>query len=166
MSSEKAFNVFLVLLLIIGIAFTIFFVSSYLNAKLNSHSVKNSPSSPPIKITYENIEQMLSKNSMIKALPDNSVLLLKFYNFNSGSREFEKSYILKNSGVKEGTIENPDMAILIHSKYIDSLTTSNFCSMIKTAKANGDLGTESPLSTPALLWKFKSMMKYKNCFGM
>ncbi|MDO8517438.1 MAG: hypothetical protein Q7S33_04930 [Nanoarchaeota archaeon] len=126
---------------------------------------------------------------MIQALPDNSALLLKFYNvrnstalisehpknptnnqedfsdFNSGQRQWEKTYAITKGSVKEGNVENPDITILLSSKYLNELTTSNFCSIIKKAKANNDLGIETSLSTPSLLWKFKSMTKYRDCLG-
>ena len=42
----------------------------------------------------------------------------------------------------------------------------DFCNTMKKAKANDDLGYDTKLSSLELAWKFKSMMKYKECFGM
>ncbi|MDO8623683.1 MAG: hypothetical protein Q7R52_05550 [archaeon] len=158
MKREKLLIVFLAVIVIAIV------ISLNINLKSTGKNVSNPGS--PTNITYSNLAQVLSGNSMIKALPDNSNVVLQFYNFNSGSRAIEKSYILKNTGVAEGTVANADLTISISSRYMNGLNTWNFCSMVKTAKKNGDLGTESSLSTPSLLWKFKSMMKYKDCFGM
>jgi len=118
-----------------------------------------------IPVNYTNLASELSKNSMIKTIPDNAVLLLKFYNFNSGEREWEKSYILRKGKVTEGE-EKADITLTLDSKYLKELTNNNFCSIIKLAKKNGDLGFETSLSTTSMLWKFKGMMKYKDCFGI
>ncbi|MDO8517441.1 MAG: hypothetical protein Q7S33_04945 [Nanoarchaeota archaeon] len=173
---KKVFSNKFVLLIIITslIILLAFYISPFVKSTFTANAITpptstpttpSTPSAPPIKITYENFASMLSKNSMIQALPDNSALLLKFYNFNSGQRQWEKTYAITKSSVKEGNVENPDITILLSSKYLNELTTSNFCSIIKKAKANNDLGIETSLSTPSLLWKFKSMTKYKDCLG-
>ena len=57
------------------------------------------------------------------------------------------------------------MIISIHSKYVSE--SYNFCNAIKQANRNGDLSYEvnPDLSKASLLWKYKSMMKYKDCLG-
>lgn len=124
-----------------------------------------SSSAPEVGINYGNIEQIFSGSSMIKDLPKDSVVLLKFYNFDAGQKEWEKSYVMKTGEVKEGYADNADLIVTIHSGYLKQMTNKNFCSMIKTANANGDLGIESELPKVKLLWKFKSMLKYRDCFG-
>lgn len=120
---------------------------------------------PTLKLDYGNLAQAFSGSSMIQDLPENSVVLLRFYNFNSGEREWEKSYIMTKGEVKEGYVDNADLIVFIHSKYLASLTNKNFCATVQAAQRNGDFGTESELSDIKLLWKFKSMLEYRNCFG-
>lgn len=148
--------------------------------KLNTNAISQNPgnqnyqgasgtssylqSSSPTPITYSNLAYVLSRNSMIQALPESSVILLKFYNFNSGERQWEKSYILTKGSVREGTA-NADLIILLHSKYLAELSENNLCNIIQKAKANGDFGTEMQLSTASFMWRYKSMMGYKSCFG-
>jgi hypothetical protein len=127
------------------------------------------PSAPviPLVIDYAKLETILSKNSMINALPEDSKLLLKFYNFNSGERQWEKLFIIQKGIIKETTNPNEvaDIVLLLHSKYIPELTEANFCSIVQKANANKDLGFETALSKVALAWKFKSMYAYRDCFG-
>ncbi len=118
-----------------------------------------------IPLSYENIEGVLSRSSMIIDLPEKSTILLRFYNFNSGQRQWEKSYIITPGSVKEGYLENEDITLTLDSGYLQGLTTGNFCSAIQQAKTNGDLGVYTELSTASLLWKFKSMTKYRECLG-
>jgi hypothetical protein len=114
---------------------------------------------------YSNFEQIVASNQMIKDLPSNALILLRFYNFNTGQRQWENSYVLTKGSAKLGTTAKPDMTIVIASKYLSQVTSSNLCSVIKQADSNGDLGTESGMSTAGLLWKYRSMLKYRDCLG-
>jgi len=54
----------------------------------------------------------------------------------------------------------------MHSKYLNELTDQNLCSIIRKAKSNNDLGIEMHISYAALLWKYRTVLKYKDCFGL
>jgi len=120
---------------------------------------------PEVNINYDNLASALSGSKLIQDLPKDGTIVLRFYNFNSGSREWEKSYILKKGEVVEDYTEDTDMVITLRSDYLGPLTNKNFCSMVQTANQRGDLGLEYQVSKATILWKFKSMMKYGDCFG-
>lgn len=147
------------------IVFLCFFGSA--PSKTTGASSKSVPSIyvTPVNITYANIARVLSANSMVKDLPTSATILLRFYNFNSGTRQWEKSYILKRGDVQEGNTA-ADMTIIISSKYLSELTSSNLCSVLQKAQKNGDFSTESTMSTLSLMWKYRSMMKYRSCLGL
>jgi len=129
----------------------------------------NDPSSSTeYYIGYYNMEDELSKNPMVQALPSNSVLLLKFYNFDSGERTWEKAYIFQRGEVKEteNLDEKADVILALHSKYLQELTNKNFCDVIKKANQNGDLGFDTELPGISLAWEFKSVYSYRDCFGV
>ena len=157
------------------VIFIAFLINSVLIAKTTKTSKDYSPSSKgsatgqqtrsQTVITYESLPSVLSKNSIVRDLPKNAVLLLRFYNFYTGERQWEKSYVLTTGNAKEGIADNADMTIVIHSKYLSRMTPNNFCDIIKNARANNDLGTWTELSKAQLLWKFKSMTKYRDCLG-
>lgn len=121
-----------------------------------------------VKIDYSNLEKELSKNSMIDALPKYSIILLKFYNFDSGERVWEKAYVIERNEVKETSDfnKNAEITISLNSKYLEEMTTSNFCEIAQKANQNGDIGFETKLSTTSLVWKFKSMYQYRSCLGV
>lgn len=121
---------------------------------------------PTIKVNYTNFAEVISGNSIVRDLPADAVLQLKFYNYDSGSQEWEKSFVMKRGLVVDGSVDGADIVLSLNSKYLNELTNKNFCDVIKKANSNGDLGFESSLSTAGLAWKFKSVMKYKDCFGM
>jgi hypothetical protein len=136
-------------------------LGSFLGVKKASDSID----APTIDIDYSNLPQALSSSSIVNELPADASIVLRFYNFNSGEREWEKSYIILKGKVKEGYNADADMIVSLHSKYIEPLTNKNFCSIVKGAQKNGDFGYESKLSDARMLWKYKAMIKYRECFG-
>lgn len=118
-----------------------------------------------IKITKENFPSYLSGQEFVKNLPKNAIINLKLYNFNTGEREWEGSYTLSKASIKEGEDSNADMTIMLSSKYIELANQYDFCSLIKLANQNGDLGYEFHISKASLMWKYSGMMKYKDCLG-
>jgi hypothetical protein len=159
----RIFLVFLVLVLAIVV---FLYVYIFVDFGRDKSSVNNTVNVTVIPVNYTNFATEVSKNYVIEALPEDALILLKFYNFSSGERVWEASYIIKKSSVKEGSVDNPDITLLLSSKYLDGLTNTNFCDIIKTARANGDLGFETDKSSAGLAWEYKSVLKYKSCFGM
>ncbi len=158
-----------IFIFLLSFGLTYYFLSGYISEK-NSKQIENSSQiekrTEPVKINYLNIEKELSKNEVIESLPTDAKMLIRFYNFNSGQRAWEKNYSLTKGNVKEGTIENPDVILNLDSKYLNNLTTQNFCSIIKEAKEINSLSIEIPGSKTSLAWKYSAMYKYKDCFGM
>ena len=160
------FNVRNVLLIFGGVVlvFALFLhygVSS--SSKASSQVVDSSPSFP---INYSNFEPVMSTNPLIKEIPHDSPVLLKFYNFNSGVRVWENSYVLSNEGVVGGSLDDPKLIITLDSKYLSVLNNQNFCSVITAANRNSDLGIESSVSKTSLAWTYKSLVKYRSCLGL
>lgn len=141
----------------------------YINQKENiiRESIEQSKNTGAIKkptITKENFPLYLENSQLVKDLPEDAIISLKFYNFNSGERQWEEAYIITKGKVQKGSSDNPDLEIIIHSKYIPEL--GNLCQAVKNAKANGDLAFWSNINTAKFLWKYRSMLKYKECFGL
>lgn len=118
-----------------------------------------------IALTFENIPQILPLTTIVQDLPGKSEIELQFYNFNSGNREIDKIYTISKSKVEEQSPTNPEIKVNMHTKYIDGLTTENFCSKVQEAKYNGDFSYELNINLAKLSWKYKKMFKYKKCFG-
>jgi len=79
---------------------------------------------------YINLEEILKNNEMIQKLPDDAKILLSFYNFDTGERQWEKSYILTRGDVEQVNIEDYDIKLTMHSKYLTILNDNNLCSII------------------------------------
>jgi len=115
---------------------------------------------------YNNFETLVSKNQMIQALPGNAKIVLSFYKFAGDERIWEKSYLLSKGSVKEGNLEDFDINLIMDSKYITVLNANNFCQIIKTAKQNNDFWSTTAISKTSLVWRYRGVLKYKDCFGL
>lgn len=115
---------------------------------------------------FLNFEGIIAKSPMIADLPDEGVLLLSFYNSDSGEWEWENEYTLKKNSVTIGSTDGYDIKLNLNSRYLSVLEEDNLCNVINLAKNNGDFYSESAISTTSLLWKYKGMLDYKSCLGL
>jgi hypothetical protein len=114
---------------------------------------------------YERFEQIMPQTDLVNALPEGVEIQMSFFNFNSGSREWERDYILSKGNVREGISSNPDMKLILHSRNLPKLQANNVCQIFQQAKAQGDFGSELLISKAKFTWRYKSMMSYKSCLG-
>ena len=91
---------------------------------------------------------------------------ISFYNFYSGEKEWERSYILTKGHAEEGLTDEYDIKLILHSKYLTVLNSNNLCIVIQTAQINGDFSSQTAISKTKLLWKYKGMLEYKDCLGL
>lgn len=155
-----ALKVFLIILFVVIVGFT-----GYLGYSVFFSSSGEVYTGPVIDITYENFEEQMMRQSLVHDIPKEGEILLSFYNFDSGEREIEESYVMTRGKVVKGSGSEPDIEIMMNSKYLDQLTNVNFCSVVPSAKANGDMYTELGLSNTKLSWKYNGMFKYRDCLG-
>lgn len=121
---------------------------------------------PEVKITYENFEEQLTRQSLVQDIPEEGAMVLRFYNYNSGEQAWENSYILRRASVQKGSLNSADITISMHSKYLATLTNKNLCTTIIAAQDNGDVSFDTTLSQTGLAWKYRSMLWYKECLGL
>tara|TARA_Y100000310_G_scaffold264470_1_gene275102 strand:+ start:1023 stop:1538 length:516 start_codon:yes stop_codon:yes gene_type:complete len=121
----------------------------------------------PIDLNEENFGNFLASINLVHELPEEGVILLSLYNFDIGERQFTKKYLLEKAKVSlvNGGGGDVDLEINIHSKYVSIIGQKGFCYGVQSAKNNGDVSFENKISSAGFLWKYKSMMKYKECFG-
>ncbi|MEK6833716.1 MAG: hypothetical protein AABY32_06750 [Nanoarchaeota archaeon] len=109
------------------------------------------------------VSQTILSSEFIKDLPDNGAIALQFYDFVDGQRRWQGGPLIGKDGfLSEG---QPDIILIMHSKYISQLDGTNLCDIIKSAQTNGDLGMETTESEVRLLLKYSGMIKYRDCFG-
>ena len=113
-----------------------------------------------VKITLDNFEEVLSGNSMIKSLPDSSLIRLVLY-----EGEVEEVFLLSKGKVVKGDSDKTDISLSLPLRYLDDFNKRDFCDVIKDAKEKGDLSFSTSKSTTRLLWEYRSMLGYRKCLG-
>lgn len=158
-------NKIVIILIITAVAISLYFAQPQLVGRIISSSQNPiSKQSQPVTITSENFPTYLQKQSIVKDLPKKAVLSLRLYNFDTGERRWVGDYTIEKGAVSKGLPNNTDVEIILSSKYAGQLI-NNFCQTIKTAKANGDFAYELKQSKTSLLWKYRGLMKYKDCLS-
>lgn len=107
-----------------------------------------------VNITKENFARILAGNDFVKDLPEKAVISLKID---------EDYYVIRKASISKERAESYDLQISLPGEYIPGL--GNLCGTLELAKSNGDFGFETSLGKTELLWKYKSMLKYRSCFG-
>jgi len=125
---------------------------------------------PPLIITdppprFEGLSEKLSSTEIVQEFPKDTEVSLKFFTFTNGERVWQNEYTLKKSSATEGKPSTSDAEIIMHSKYVNRIYSEDFCNILKDANKNGDLAYTSDLNVIKLTWKFKSIVKYKDCLN-
>lgn len=156
---KKKLLVFIILALSIGaivILMGMYFLSINGNAVKNVKSAAGSEKGTRemVVIDKNNFAGYLEQNVVISSLPKNAVISLKvdseYYNVGKGS-------------VVKSKAENPDLEVSIPGSYLAGM--GDFCNTVKNAINNGDAKIELKISRVSFLWKYKAVVKYKDCFG-
>ncbi|MGY4884383.1 MAG: hypothetical protein ACP5NZ_02270 [Nanobdellota archaeon] len=128
------------------------------------------PACPPAIITsltpdeVAKVKSSLLASEFISDLPKDGIISIHFFNYQNGGQRVELDTFLfgKDQLLTSGS---PDISVIIHSKYIAELTSTNLCEIIPKARTAGDLAFETYESDTKLLMKYSGMMKYKTCLG-
>lgn len=97
----------------------------------------------------------LLESDMVKDLPNKAVISLKLGN---------EYYTVKKDSVSAGRPADPDLTISLPLSYAGQLSLG-LCQMVKNANANKDLGIEMHASQTSLMWRYRGMLKYRDCLS-
>ena len=156
---KKRFYLFIFLALSVGVVILLmgmYFLSMNANVVKNVKSAAGSEKGTRemVVIDKNNFAGYLAQNEVISSLPKNAVISLKvdseYYNVGKGS-------------VVKSKAENPDLEVSIPGSYLPGM--GDFCNTVKNAINNGDAKIELKISRVSFLWKYKAVVKYKDCFG-
>ncbi len=172
------------IVLILGISLFLIFFSEDIfnkqdvNTSLNTSEKSSTEISPPKTSSSKNkiktiplsesekqkVENALLSSEFIKDVPKNNPISIRFYYFENGSRIWQDRFYMAEGELIDTT--DTGMEIVINSKYIKDLGENELCSVIQDAKSKGDLGTRTDYSETQLMWKYKSMLGHRDCFGI
>jgi len=95
----------------------------------------------------------LLDNEIVQDLPESAVIELKVG---------EDYYTVSRDSISAGRPSSSDLTISLPADYADQISES-LCEMIKRANENRDLEIEMHSSQTALMWKYRRMLKYREC---
>ncbi len=148
------------LILVVIVLLGIIVIPSPQNQAAQGQPLRYVPLSP------EEIQKVVStvlSTEFIKDVPEKDPVALVFYSFEGSERVVRDGFLIgENQLLTEG---EPSVYIWVHAKYIPEFDGTNLCYIIQSANKNGDLALESPHGNTKLLFKYSSMLKYRDCFG-
>jgi len=104
------------------------------------------------ELSFVDLSQFES-SGMVKDLPKKAIISLEV----GGNY-----YTLSRSSIKQGKPSSPDVTISIPLSYLSQIS-SDLCDVMKQASQSGELVISTHLSETSLMWKYKSMLKYREC---
>lgn len=113
---------------------------------------------------FSNIRNLLENEEMIKDIPNEGCISLRFYHYFNDCKIYDKSYYLTKNKVEEKT-EKADIEIFIPTDFASEIQ-GNLCSSSKKAKESGNFQTNLNIGIPKLFWKYSGMLKYRECLGV
>ena len=109
-----------------------------------------------INLTKEGFADYLEKHILIKELPEGSDISLKLNGY---------SYSLSQGVVEESSNSESDLEISIPEDYIAKIGEEGLCSAMSEGLDSGEIEVKTELSESELVWKYKDVLKYRECFG-
>lgn len=109
-----------------------------------------------INLTQEGFSEYLEEHILIKELPSSADILLKLNGY---------SYSLGQGVVEESPNSEADLEISIPEDFIEKIGEEGLCSVIGEGLNSGEIEVETELSESELVWKYRDVLKYRECFG-
>jgi len=109
-----------------------------------------------INMTKEGFSEYLEEHTLIKELPEDSDISLKLNGY---------SYSLGQGIVEESSNSESDLEISIPEDYISKIGEEGLCEVMGEGLSSGEIEIETELSESELVWKYRDVLKYRECFG-
>ncbi|MBU0761028.1 MAG: hypothetical protein KJ600_04950 [Nanoarchaeota archaeon] len=130
----------------------------FLTGAVIAENVGNGKTNEEINYDFEKINfdiGVLRDDEVVKSLPKSAVVW-----FCLG----ESCFTLSKNSVTAGKIGSADVLIGLPLKYVGELGRG-LCNALGKANSNGELGIETEKTNAYLAWKYKGMLKYRECLG-
>lgn len=129
------------------------------SSKTSQNKVRTEPLSSEKR---QKIKELLLSNEITKKIPEDAPISIKFFDFKGNTRIWQDEFIIAKGKEVD---KKPLVKLTLYSEYIPKLNKTNFCEITKKAKNNKDLGFSTDVSKTKLMWKYKSLLEYRECFG-
>ena len=109
-----------------------------------------------INLTKEGFAEYLEEHTLIKELPGGSDISLKLNGY---------SYSLGQGVVEESSNSESDLEISIPENFIAKIGEEGLCEVMSGGLESGEIVVETELTETELAWKYRGVLKYRECFG-
>lgn len=125
-------------------------------------STKNSQE---IKISEKELKNLISKTPAFNDFPEKGKIGVQFFDGN-GKEMKDQMFLITKNEVKKTDISNADFIILTGNYWIPDIKKSNdFCEVMKEIKEKQDYRIKRNIGVLEAGMKYKSLMKYQDCFN-
>jgi len=111
----------------------------------------------PVVLTSENLPGYLSRIDLIQDLPEDSDIQVNF----GGNK-----YSITGGVVRAGALEDPEVVMDLPEEYIGRIGEVGLCQATGEAVRNREISVETKLSEAELAWRYKKLLRYRECVGI
>lgn len=178
------------LTLILGLVFLVVVACSlynYISDKDNSDDfvIRNAVSTAPTKtttsapstqtqttvkpkpvLTTTEVKTLIQNTPAFSALPQDSIVVLGFWDGNGNTRNDMVFTIYGNGEVKNSLDPNYDFKITTGDYYIENIKSANdLCASLRDIKSKQDYGIDRKISAFSATLKYRNLLQYKDCLA-
>ena len=109
-----------------------------------------------INLDKEGFSDYLEEHILVQELPKDANVKIKID---------DTSYSVSQGVVKEMEVENQDIEIIISENYLSKIGEEGLCEVMDEGLESGEIVVKTALSESDLAWKYRNVVKYRECFG-
>lgn len=107
-----------------------------------------------ILLSGEELPAYLENHQIFQELPEETNIQINF-----GKEEYS---VLEES-VESGELSDADVTVNVPEEYIEKVGELGLCSALEEAVKNNEVSVETTLSESELTWKYRDLLKYREC---
>jgi len=108
----------------------------------------------------------ISLSEVLQVFPKNTEVLIQFSSEKEGELTVEKSYVIKGNILNETQTSSSEVIVTLDEKYLSLLEAEDVCSIAQEIYKNNAYTYETTLNKAELLWKFRNLLRYRDCLGV
>ncbi len=107
-----------------------------------------------ILLSGEELPAYLENHQIFQELPEETNIQINFG---------EEEYSVLEESVESGEISDADVTVNVPEEYIEKVGELGLCSALEEAVKNNEVSVETTLSESELAWKYRDLLKYREC---
>ena len=109
-----------------------------------------------ILLSGEELPTYLENHQIFQELPGETNIQINFG---------EEEYSVLEDSVESGELSDADVTVDVPEEYIEKVGELGLCGALEEAVESNEVSIETNLDETELLWKYRDLLKYRECFG-